>query len=58
VPHVDATRFEEVAPESYVRWKIVPPRMAQATEVQINMNTMAAILFVISFYSLTVVVPT
>jgi len=32
--------------------------MAQATEVQINMNTMAAILFVISFYSLTVVVPT
>jgi hypothetical protein len=43
---VEATLLEDEAPESYVRWKIVAPRMAQAAEVQMKMKTMAMIFLV------------
>jgi hypothetical protein len=44
---VDATRPSDELSDEYVRWKIVVPKMAQATAVHRKIKTMAAILLII-----------
>src|SRR5918999_2305232 len=46
-PQVEVTLSLAMEAESYVRAKMVPPRIAQATDAQMKMKTMAIIRLVI-----------
>jgi hypothetical protein len=48
---LDVTLFLSPSSELYVRAKIVLPRIAHATVVQMKMKAMAAIRFVMEFFS-------
>src|SRR5438270_7492632 len=44
-PQVETTRSSSVCPESYVREKIVAPKIIQATDAHTKMNAMAMMRF-------------
>jgi len=44
---VEATRLSDELSDEYVRWKIVAPRMAQATAVHKKMKIIAAMRLII-----------